>query len=102
MPSGEILFYKSEEPGRGYGYIIPDDSEGDREENVWFGSRSLTKSYSRPERGDRVKYQGAGYRSNRRLSSCRIEAPIEVTRRVRSCTIIIQSTGRSMRRACSP
>jgi cold shock CspA family protein len=57
MPTGEVLFYKSDEPGRGYGYIIPDDGDDDRESNVWFGSKCLTKAYDRPERGDRVRYR---------------------------------------------
>jgi cold shock CspA family protein len=57
MPSGEVLFYKvggSED--RGFGYIVPDDGDGDRESNVWFGSRALSGSF-RPTRGDRVRYQ---------------------------------------------
>ena len=38
----------------GYGFIRPDDSDGSREKNVWFGRHALQGAEAK--RGDRVRY----------------------------------------------
>jgi cold shock CspA family protein len=38
---GKVLFYKHNEHDlSGFGFIVPDDSDGDRWKNIWFGPRS--------------------------------------------------------------
>lgn len=77
MPTGKILFFKEKGPS-GWGFIVPDDGSGKREENIWFGGKAAFGMQFRD--GDRVDYDPGNYRPGKGPSAARMRLKEAETR----------------------
>jgi hypothetical protein len=85
---GKVLFWKSVRDADGkfdvgsFGFITPDGSSGRREDNLWFGPKSLkpVKGYT-PKSGDYLDFDEGNYKKDKGRQVERVLAVIEYAER---------------------